>query len=81
MFCKVNLHFLKKVFIVTLFQKKNNIYHTKEQRKEFYIGGTLKWEILAVHVIAKYFGSLSYSYYFSVAVATEVVDVTKVAKI
>ncbi len=56
----------------------NTIYHTKEL-KEFskFCKEVKKWEIVAV-IIANFYGSSSYSYYFSVAEVTTVVvtDVT-----
>ena len=53
----------------------NNIYHTKEKKiRKFYIGGIRQWEI--AHVTVKFFGSLSYSYYFSVVALTTTVDAT-----
>ena len=38
------------------------------------IGGKFTWEIVAVKTIAKFFGSPSYFYCFSVDLITEVVD-------
>ena len=48
---------------VTLFSLLNKIYHTKEQEKSD--RRYFQWEI--AHVTVKFFGSLSYSCYFSVA--------------
>ena len=42
-----------------------------------FIGGISKWEIVAVTV--KFFGSLSYSYYFSVAVVITIVALVTMA--
>ena len=51
----------------------NNIYHNQWITEQFFIGGFAKWTVVA-QIIVNSYGSLFYSYYYSVAVVvTDVV--------
>ena len=64
-------------YLVTLFSGFHIIYHTKDKTKrknKFMQGGPICSAVIMITIVgAKYFGSLSYSYFFSAAdVETEV---------
>lgn len=74
---EITFSFYQYIFLVsmrgvTLFSLLNKIYHTKEQEKSD--RRYFQWGI--AHVTVKFFGSLSYSCYFSVVAATEDADAT-----